>query len=71
MIAPILDKLAADFAGRVRFAKLNVDDNQQTAARFRADAIPLLLILKDGREVDRIVGVQPAPEIVRRLQQVV
>jgi len=69
MIAPILDKLAVDFAGRVRFAKLNVDENPNTAARFKANAIPLLLILKNGQEVDRIVGVQPAPEITRRLNQ--
>ena len=71
MIAPVLEKLAGEFAGRVRFVKVNVDENQQTAARFRADAIPLLLILKEGREVDRIVGVQPAGEIRRRLEGVV
>ena len=71
MIGPVLEKLAEEFAGRVRFVKVNVDENQRTAARFRADAIPLLLILKEGREVDRIVGVQPAAEIRRRLEQVV
>ncbi len=70
MIGPVLEKLAGEFAGRVRFVKVNVDENQRTAARFRADAIPLLLILKEGREVDRIVGVQPGPEIARRLNQI-
>jgi thioredoxin-like negative regulator of GroEL len=45
--------------GRSRFAKLNIDENPATAARFRADSIPKLLILKAGREVDRVVGLMP------------
>jgi thioredoxin 1 len=54
-------------AGRVQFAKMNVDDNPLTAERFRIISIPALLILKSGHEVDRIFGVQPKAEIVRRL----
>jgi thioredoxin 2 len=69
MIAPVLDELASDLAGRVRFAKLNVDENPATAARFHARSIPTLLVLKGGREVDRLVGVQPKAEIARRLQR--
>lgn len=57
-------------AGRVRFAKLNVDETPQTAARFKARSIPILLVLKAGREVDRLVGVQPRSELVRRLERV-
>jgi len=68
-IAPLLDELAREMAGRVRFAKLNVDENPNTAARFAVRSIPTLLVLRDGREVDRIVGVQPKSEIARRLQQ--
>jgi thioredoxin 2 len=71
MIAPTLDKLALQMAGRVRFAKLNIDENPKTASRFNVNSIPTLLILKAGREVDRIVGVQPAAEITRRLDKVV
>lgn len=70
LIAPVLDELASELAGRVRFAKLNVDENVATAARFNADSIPTLLVLKGGREVDRIVGVQPKAEIMRRLERV-
>jgi thioredoxin 2 len=70
MIAPVLDELASELAGRVRFAKLNVDDNPATAARFKADSIPTLLVFKGGREVDRLVGVQPKAEIKRRLERV-
>ncbi|HYN24673.1 MAG TPA: thioredoxin [Pyrinomonadaceae bacterium] len=69
MIAPVLEELAAEMVGRVRIAKLNVDENQNTAARFNVRSIPTLLILKSGREVDRLVGVLPKPEIIRRLQR--
>jgi thioredoxin 2 len=69
MIAPTIAQLASEMAGRVRFAKLNVDENPATAARFRVNSIPTLLVLKGGQEVDRIVGVQPKAEIARRLQQ--
>jgi thioredoxin 2 len=69
MIAPVIDQLATELAGRVRVVKLNVDDNPQTAARFNLRSIPTLLVLKDGREIDRLVGVQPKQEIARRLEQ--
>ena len=69
LMAPVLDELATELAGRVRVAKLNVDENPVTASRFGVRSIPLLLALKDGREVDRIVGVQPKSEIARRLER--
>ena len=65
-----LEELSAEMAGRVRVAKLNVDENPATAARFEVRGIPTLLVLKAGQEVDRIVGVQPKSEIARRLQRV-
>ena len=71
MVAPVLDELAAQMAGRVRFAKLNVDENPATASRFNVSSIPSLLVLKEGREIDRIVGAQPKPEIARRLQRAI
>jgi thioredoxin 2 len=70
MIAPVLEALAAEMAGRVRVAKLNVDENPVTAARFNVRSIPTLLVLERGREIDRIVGVQPKSEILRRLERV-
>ncbi len=62
MIAPVVDQIATELAGRVRVVKLNVDDNPLRS-------IPTLLVLKAGREVDRLVGVQPKQEIVRRLER--
>lgn len=71
MIAPVIDELAAELAGRVRVAKLNVDENPATAARFGLQSIPTLLIFQGGREVDRIVGVQPKSVISRRLEPLI
>jgi len=68
-IAPVIEELATEMAGRVRVAKLNVDENPATASRFDLRSIPTLLIFKDGREIDRIVGVHPKAEIHRRLGQ--
>jgi thioredoxin 2 len=70
MIAPMVEELAGEMSGRVRVAKLNVDENPATAARFGVQSIPTLLVLQQGREVDRIVGVQPKSEIARRLERV-
>jgi thioredoxin 2 len=71
MIAPIVDQLASEMAGRILIAKLNIDENPITAQRFRIESIPALLVLKGGREIDRIVGVQPKLEIVRRLERAI
>jgi thioredoxin 2 len=70
MVGPVVDELAGELAGRVRVGKLNVDDNPATASRFGVRSIPTLLVLREGREVDRIVGAVPKSEIVRRLDAV-
>jgi thioredoxin-like negative regulator of GroEL len=70
-MAPAVDELAAAMKGRVRVGKLNVDENPTTAARFVVRSIPTLLVLKGGREGDRIVGVQSKDEIARRLERAI
>jgi thioredoxin len=70
-VAPVLEELAGEMAGRLRVAKLNVDENPATAARFGVSSIPTLLLLKVGREIDRIVGAQPKPEIARRVERAI
>ena len=70
MITPMIEELATEMAGRLRFAKLNVDENPATAARYNVTSIPTILVLKGGREVDRIVGVQPKSAMTRRLEKV-
>ena len=62
-IAPIVDELAKEYSGKVVFGKLNVDENPETAQRFGVMAIPTLLVMKDGQEVDRVVGVVPKNQL--------
>ena len=67
MIGPIMEQLAAESSGRYKIAKLNVDENPRIAAQFQIQSIPTMLIFKDGKLVDRLVGAQPKPAIVERL----
>ena len=69
MIAPVVEELARDYAGRVAVAKLNVDENPKIAEQFCVESIPTLLIMKDGSEVDRIIGVCPKQFIEEKLQK--
>jgi thioredoxin 2 len=70
MVAPVVEELAKEMAGRVRVAKLNVDENPATATRFGVRSVPTLLLLKAGKELDRIVGVQPKSAILQRLERI-
>ena len=67
MIAPTIDQLAAESDGRYVVGKLDVDRNPQTAMQFHIDSIPALLIFKSGKLVDKLVGLQPKPAIVAKL----
>ena len=68
MLAPVLDQLAAESGGQYIIAKLNVDENPRTAAEFRVQSIPTMLIFKNGALVDRMVGVQSREAIAARLK---
>ena len=69
MIAPTIDQLAAESAGRYVIAKLNTDENPRTASEYRIDAIPTMLIFHRGQLVDRIVGLQPKQTILAKLDR--
>jgi thioredoxin 2 len=69
MVAPVMEELAAELAGRVRVAKLNVDENPFTSNRFGIQSIPALLLLRSGLEVGRIIGAVPKSEILRRFER--
>lgn len=71
MIAPVIEQLAGELAGRVKVAKLNTDENPMTGSRFNVRSIPTLLVLKDGKEIDRLVGALPKQEIVRRVESII
>src|SRR5688572_20920841 len=68
LVAPTIEQLAKELSGKVRVGKLDVDANQVTAGRFHVQSIPTLLVFKDGKEVDRIVGVQSRAAILQRLR---
>jgi thioredoxin 1 len=69
MVAPVVEQLAADYAGQVKVGKVDVDDNQQTAARFNISSIPSILFFKDGKLVDTVVGAVPKPALERKIQE--
>jgi len=67
MVAPGLDQLASEYAGRVKIAKLNVDENPITASQYFIQSIPTMLLFKAGKQVDRVVGALPKQEIERHI----
>jgi thioredoxin 2 len=69
MVAPVLQRLAERYAGRLKVVKVDVDAEPQLATRFRAQSIPLLVMLRNGVEVDRLVGAQPEHVLAARIDQ--
>jgi thioredoxin 1 len=67
MMAPVIDLLAEEYAGRIRFAKLNTDENPLTAKQYSIQSIPTLLFFKKGKLTNRQVGALPKGEIERLL----
>ena len=69
MIAPIVEQLAEEYSGRVKVGKLDVDANQQTAAKFNVRSIPTILFFKEGKLVDTVVGAVPRPALESKIKQ--
>ena len=69
MIAPVLEELAQEYAGKVKIVKVNVDDNQETPAKFGVRGIPNLILFKDGNSVANKVGAAPKSELAALLDQ--
>ena len=63
MLGPIIEELAEDYAGKVVFAKVNTDENPATSGKFDIMSIPTLLLFRDGRLIDRAVGMRPKPAL--------
>jgi thioredoxin 1 len=59
MVAPVIESLAGKYDGRVKFCRLNVDENPQTAAKYRIMSIPTLMFFKDGQVADTVIGAVP------------
>lgn len=69
MLAPTIERLAAEYDGRVVVAKLDVDENQATARRYDVRGIPTVLFIRNGKEIDRMVGVQPYISFANRINR--
>ncbi len=69
MVAPVVEELAEEYAGTLKVAKLDVDENQRTAQRFSVRSIPTILFFKDGRHVDTVIGAVPKAALERKIQQ--
>lgn len=71
MLAPIVDQLAAEFAGKVKVVKVDVDKNQPLAQKYGVRGIPTLLLIRGGEIIERMVGVQPKAAIEAKLNHII
>jgi thioredoxin 1 len=69
MVAPVVEQLAHEFHGRLKVAKMDVDENQQTAMKYNIRSIPSILFFKDGKHVDTVVGAVPKAYLERKIQE--
>ncbi len=68
MVAPVLEQLAAEQAGKLKIVKLNVDENVETPQKFGITGIPTMILFRDGQPVERIVGFMPKPQLLGKLR---
>jgi thioredoxin 1 len=68
MVAPIVDELSQEYDGRVKFVKLNTDDNVRTASQYGIRSIPTLLVFKSGEPVGQIIGFRPKSDLKQKLE---
>ncbi|WP_034341362.1 thioredoxin [Deinococcus misasensis] len=69
MVAPVIEELAGDYEGQVKVTKLNVDDNQATAMKFRVMSIPTVILFKDGQPVEVTVGARGKPHFKQVIEK--
>lgn len=67
IVSPALDKLSKEYPTKLKFSKLNVDDNQEIAVQFDVRGIPCMIVFSDGKELDRIIGAYPEVELRKKI----
>ncbi|MHC5041489.1 MAG: thioredoxin [Planctomycetota bacterium] len=70
-LSPIVEKLAADFDGQLKVGKLNIDEAPQTPGQFAVQAVPTIVFFKDGKVVDKLVGLKKESDLRSRIEQLV
>jgi thioredoxin 1 len=68
-VAPMVEEIAAEYKGKLKVVKIDVDESTDVAARYRIQSIPTLMVFKGGQEVERVIGAVPKPMIIGRLQK--
>ncbi|MBS4759128.1 MAG: thioredoxin [Clostridium sp.] len=68
-LGPVLDEVAGEFNGKIKIVKLNTDENLKTAKEYSVSGLPTLLIFKDGKPVERLVGLMPKTSIVSNIEK--
>ncbi len=71
MVAPLVEKLSGDYQGKVKFCKMNVDQNPDIAAKYHVMSIPTLLFFKDGKVVDTVIGAVPERTLKPKIENIV
>lgn len=69
MLAPIMEELEPSFKGKLHFAKINVDENEQLSREYGIMSIPCLVVFSGGKEIDRIIGLMPKAELKKMLDE--
>ncbi len=68
-LAPIVEELAQELSGRLKVAKLDVDQNEQLSSKFGVQSIPTLILFRNGQEVERLVGFMPKAQLLQHLEK--
>ena len=68
-LSPILDEISAEFGGKVKFVKMNTDESLETAKNYSISGLPSLLVFKDGKAVERLVGLMPKSSIIQNIEK--
>ena len=69
MMAPVVEKLAEEYDGKMKVGKCNIDENMQIAQRYRISSIPAFAVFKDGKQLDSFIGAMPAAELKTKVEQ--
>lgn len=70
IVGPVLDRLSSEYASKLKFTKLNVDDSQEIAANHDVRGIPCIIVFSSGRELDRIIGAYPETELRKKIDMI-